>query len=59
MKKGFISIGIVIVIIIILFFVKISVSTPRACLLPPCPQETKIPLGIYLLHKVFPNNFRY
>jgi uncharacterized alpha/beta hydrolase family protein len=57
MKKIFFICVIIFAVIISMFFVKITVKTPRGCIVAPCSQETKIPIGVYLLNKVFPNNF--
>ncbi len=42
-----------------LMFVQVKINTPRGCFQPPCPQSAKIPLGVIILHKLFPNSFIY
>lgn len=57
MKKKIIWLIALVLLGIALFLPVITISTPKACFVPPCPQEMKLPLVPYLLHRIFPNNF--
>jgi len=57
MKRKIFWLIVIVLLGISLFLPIITISTPQGCFMPPCPQEMKLPLIPYLLHKIFPNNF--
>ncbi len=49
----------ILVLALIVVFLPIQVSTPKECIVAPCPQTTTVTPFKFVMHKLQPTNWRW